>query len=231
MEIRCLNAFAVKSGQSLAPKRCAQPKKMDRFLKLNKHKLRFAFFATSITFLTIVIIILAIGYFNEQFPDIVLLTIVLLGAGIGFPLFIITLAYLEWLSKRRVRKRAFSKPPFDRLDKIGFSKSFINEKTKWFFTEESKEVVINDFKIKCDITRNNSKTIQFKALVNHRQIDKDEFKHLERHFKNQDIIFDFEGLIKMYDIKRPTIVSAQQLESDLIKFTELLKKENFEPQK
>ena len=204
---------------------------MDGFLKLNRHKLRFAFIATSLIFLSLALIFLEIGYYNEQLPDIILLTTILLVAGIGFPIFIISIAYLEWLSKRRVRKRAFSKPPFNQLDKIGFSLSLINEKTKWFFTEESKESVINDFKIKCDITRENSKTIQFKALVNYRQIDKDEFKHLEQHFKNHGIIFDFEGLVKMYDMKKPTIHSAQQLKSDLIKFTELLKKENFKPQK
>ena len=204
---------------------------MDGFLKLNRHKLRFAFIATSLIFLSLALIFLVIGYYNEQLPDIILLTTILLVAGIGFPIFIISIAYLEWLSKRRVRKRAFSKPPFNQLDKIGFSLSLINEKTKWFFTEESKESVINDFKIKCDITRENSKTIQFKALVNYRQIDKDEFKHLEQHFKNHGIIFDFEGLVKMYDMKKPTIHSAQQLKSDLIKFTELLKKENFKPQK
>jgi len=179
--------------------------------------------------LTIVLILFIIGYFNGQIPDIILLTTVLLAAGLGFPTFIIAIAYIEWISKRRVRKRAFSKPPFDQLDKIGFLKSFINKKTKWYFTEETKEAIINNFKIKCDITREDSKTIQFKALVNHRQIDKADIKQLERQFKRQDIMFDFEGLIKMYDIKRPTIVSAQQLESDLIKFTELLKKEGFEP--
>lgn len=203
---------------------------MDGFLKLNRHKLRLASFTTSITFLTIVIIFIAIGYSKGQFPDIILIITILLSAGIGIPFFIITLAYLDWLSKQKVRKRAFSKAPFDRLDKIGFSKSFINEKTKWFFTEETKEAYINEFKIKCDITRENSKIIQFKALVTQRLIDEDELKHLERSFKNQGIIFDYDGLVKIYDIKRPIATSIQQLKSDLIKFTELLKRKGFEPQ-
>ncbi|BDD01418.1 hypothetical protein [Persicobacter psychrovividus] len=202
---------------------------MDGFLKLNKHKLRFAFVATSLIFLSLALILLIIGYFNEQFPDPVLLITILLVAGIGFPIFIIAIAYLEWLSKRRVRKRAFSKSPYDKLPKIGFTKTFINEKTKWFFTEETKEGFVNNFKIKCDITRENSKTIQFKALVEHRQIDKDEFKRLEHLFNKYDVIFDFEGLTKLLDINNPAIASVQQLESELMKFTELLKNENFEP--
>lgn len=210
---------------------CAQPKKMDGFLKLNNHKLRFAFVATSLIFLSFALILLVIGYFNEQLPDTVLLTTILFVAGIGLPIFIIAIAYLEWLSKRRVRRRAFSKSPFDKLPKIGFTKSYINEKTKWFFTEETKEGIINNFKIKCDITRENSKTIQFKALVEHRQIDKDEFKRLEQLFNKYDVIFDFEGLTKMLDINRQKINTEQELKTELLKFTELLKNENFEPKK
>ena len=101
------------------------------------------------------------------------------------------LAYLEWLSKRRVRNR-------------GFSKSFINEKTKWFFTEETKEGTINNFKIKCDITRENSNKTQFKAFVKHKQIDKNELNR----FKKYQVIFDFEGLTKIYDINRHRTVSV-----------------------
>lgn len=204
---------------------------MDGFLKLNRHKLKFAFVSTSLIFLSIAIIFLVIGYFNNQLPNTILLITILLVAGIGLPIFIMALAYLEWLFKRKVRNRAFSKPPFDQLENIGFSKSFINEKIKWFFTEETKEGSINNFKIKCDITRENSKKIQFKAFVEHKQIDKNEFKRLEHYLKKHEITFDFGGFTKTHDIRRPEIVSAKQLESDLFEFIELLKKEGFEPRK
>lgn len=204
---------------------------MDGFLKLNRYKIRFVFVTTSLLFLSIAIILLIIGYLNEQLPDIILLTTIFSVAGIGIPIFVIAVSYLEWLSKQRMRKRVFSKTPFDKLPKIGFKKSFLNEKTKWYFTEETKEGVINNFKIKCDITRENSKMIQFKALVEYRQIDKNELKRLEQHFHKYDVIFDFEGLTKMVDINRQTINTEQQLESELRKFTELLKNENFEPKK
>ena len=203
--------------------------KMDGFLKLNIHKLRFALIATSLIFLSLALILLVISYFNEQLPDPVLLIAIILVAGIGFPIFIIAIAYLEWLLKRRVRRRAFSKSPFDKLSKIGFNKTFINVKSKWFFTEETKEGIVNNFKIKCDKTRENSKKIQFKAIVEHIQIDKNEFKRLEQLFNKYDIIFDSEGLTKLVDINRPKKFSLQQLESELLKFTELLKSENFKP--
>lgn len=204
---------------------------MNEFLKLNKHKLPFAFISTSLAFLAIALVFLAIAYFNNQFPDLSLLIIILLVAGIGFPVFIIMVAYLEWLSKRRLRIKAFSVKPFDQLDKIGFTKSFINEKNKLYFTEETKEGIFNDFRIICDVTRKNPKTIQFKALIKHKQIEEDDLKKLENQLKTQNIVFDFDGIIKMYNLKRLTIHSIIQLESDLVKFTELLKKQNFEPEK
>jgi hypothetical protein len=204
---------------------------VNEFIKLNGSKLLFAFKATSIIFLTIAIILLTISFFAGQLPDLVLLTVILLTSGIGLPFFILIIAYLEWLSKQGIRKRAFSKPPFDQLDKIGFNRSFINDKNKWYFTETIKEGIINDFKIKCNVTRENSKTILFKALTEPRRIEKNEFKILEIGFQRSDIMFDEGGLTKFYNINLPTVRTIEHLKSDLEQFTSTLKKENFNPAK
>ncbi|BDD03722.1 hypothetical protein [Aureibacter tunicatorum] len=204
---------------------------MNEFLKLNGNKLRFAFFITSLLFLAIVLTVLAIGFVNGKFPDEFLLATILLGAGIGFPVFILTITCFEWLSKAKVRKNAFAKNPFNKLDKIGFSSFLINEKSKWVFTEESKVAVINGFKIEVEITRESPDIIQFKAKVHRKRIDYDGLKQLEKCFEGYSIILGYGEIIKVYNIDGVTIMSHLQLESDLIKFTELLKNKQFEPQK
>ena len=64
-----------------------------------------------------------------------------------------------------------------------------------------------------------------------KQIAKNDFKQLRARFKQKNIEFDRDGLTKYYSIKRPNVHSVQQLKSDLEQFTEILIKENFEPEK
>jgi|GEM_PF-763360 len=202
---------------------------MEGFLELNRHKLKFAFTATSIIFFTIALILLLIAYSKGQLPDTTMLVAILLTAAVGFPLFVIAVAYLEWLSKRKVRRRGFSVQPFDQLDKIGITKSFLNNKSKWFFTEEIKQGIVNGIWIECDITREDSKTIYFTALVKPKPIDKAARIQLEQQLKKQNIVLDLEASAILYDLTRPSVSTIQQVESDLIKFTKLLNLVGYEP--
>ena len=116
---------------------------MDTFISLNKSKLKFAFSATSLILLGLVSVILIIAYFSNGQPGIELLMTILLTAGVGFPIFIVLIAYLTWLYRRSLRRKLFAKAPFNQLENIGFSKSYLNIDTKWHFTEEIKEKIIN----------------------------------------------------------------------------------------
>lgn len=203
---------------------------MTNFLQINRQKLPFALKATSLTFTIIVLVIFTIlGLTKNEYPDLLLFVSVLIGASIVFPIFIIGLAYIEWLSKRRIRNKAFSQRPFDELDKIGFTVSYLNEQTKWYFTEETKEVSINNYLIQCDIRRESPNTIEFKAFVKHVAIEKEKFKKLEAKFKSEEIYFDFGGLVKNYNIKKSRNLTIEQVKNDLTQFVQTLKREEFEP--
>lgn len=202
---------------------------MTSFLNINRHKLTFAFKATSGIFTLIIFtIIIIIGLTKNNYPNLDLLIIVILSASIGFPIFILGLAYIEWLSKRRVRKKALEYCPFDQLDKIGFTVSYLHEKTKWYFTEVTKEIKINGYRIQVDTKRESPKTLEFKVFVQSPEIDEEAFKRLETKLKQDDIYFDFDGPVKKYNLKRPINLTAEQLKTDLTKFVEILKNEKFE---
>jgi hypothetical protein len=203
---------------------------MTDFLQINRQKLQFALKATSLTFTIIVLVIFTIlGLTKNEYPDLLLFVSVLIGASIVFPIFIIGLAYIEWLSKRRIRNKSFSQRPFDELDKIGFTVSYLNEQTKWYFTEEAKEVSINNYLIQCDIRRESPNTIEFKAFVKHLVIEKEKFKKLEAKFKSEEIYFDFGGLVKKYNIKKSRNLTIEHVKNDLTQFVQTLKREEFEP--
>jgi hypothetical protein len=199
---------------------------MASFLANNRKKLGFAFIATSLIFLSIVFILLIIGYYNNQMPDIWLLLIVILSAGLVFPAFIVGLAYLNWLYITRIRKKIYELSPFDKLDEIGFAKSFISNETKWHFTEEIKTGLINEFEILCNAE---PKLIEFIALTNPLQLKGTEYKKLRNRLKKFGIYFSYYGIAKQYRLRQMELSSLEELKKDLYQFTDILKQESIKP--
>ena len=126
---------------------------MDTFLQLNRKKLRGTFFRLSLVLLGVVSIVLAITYLTGNLPNGKLLLIIVLATGIGFPVFIMLLVYIIWLLNRNARLKAFSKIPFNQIEKIGFYKAYLDESSKWTLTEEIKEGKQNGFNIRMDISK------------------------------------------------------------------------------
>jgi len=199
------------------------------FLALNRKKLKFAYAATAITFLALVLVILGIALFNDAVPSIGLIVAILVVAGIVFPIFTIFLGWLGWHYKKRKRTKAFLTPPFDELDRIGFRRSLVNENSKWVFTDEAWQGKFNGFTILCNVVNERYHIIEMEVFCQRRQLEKAEFAALSEKFKQYDIEFGFGSLVKQYDTKRLTIYTAAELKNDLEQFTRLLKQEGFEP--
>ncbi|MBX9852091.1 MAG: hypothetical protein K2X86_10065 [Cytophagaceae bacterium] len=202
---------------------------MNSFLNLNRHKIGFAFF---ICLLIVLIFIAIIGIFsnsNQESLNIITTVIMISLAALLFPSLIIITAYWEWLRNTRKRKKAYNTVPFDKLERLGFSKSLKNQKTKWYFTEEIKQGTINDFHLICDIDLQDPKIMEFKALVKFRAMG-DNFHHIKSTLNLYDIDFDDEYITKRYNLKNLKIATDSHLKADLEKFIDLLKKENFEPE-
>jgi hypothetical protein len=179
----------------------------------------------------LVSILLAIAYLTESFPETQLLVAIVLTAGIIFPLLIILTAYLAWLHKRSARSRAFSKTPFNQIEKIGFYKSHSNVKTKWFFTEEVKEGKFNDFIFVLDVCKENNHIIELEAPIEWKKLDRSKYNRLSEKFRQHGIEFRIGSLVKRYNTKRPTVHTIYDLKNDLHLFTVLLREEGFEPRK
>jgi len=59
--------------------------------------------------------------------------------------------YIVWLLNHKARQKAFSKIPFNEIEKIGFYKSYIDDSSKWSFTDEIKEGKFNGFTLRMDV--------------------------------------------------------------------------------
>jgi len=104
---------------------------MDTFLQLNKEKIGPTFIRLSLILLGLVSIVLAIGNLNGSLPNGQLLLFIFLASGIGFPLFMLFLGYIGWLLNHTTRQKAFSKIPFNQIEKIGFYTYHLDHNSKW----------------------------------------------------------------------------------------------------
>jgi hypothetical protein len=196
------------------------------FLKLNIHKLKFAYFFIAITFSVMAILMFMILYFKNQLPNLSLILYVLLGSFIGFPVFLLLIAFLEWVTKKHIRSKTFSNPPFNQLEYIGFYNSFFNEETIWYFTEEIKSGRINNFIIECNIEKGKKGLVYFKIIADSNNIPINNYSLITNRLKDKEINPDLSKAYKIAEWKSRTI---NQLKSDLERFTEIVRKEGFKP--
>jgi hypothetical protein len=143
------------------------------------------------------------------------------------PLLIISLGYWVWTISRFKRNQVFSNAPFNKLDEIGFQTSLKNEKTKWYFTEEVKQTIVNGFQIQCDVIIDNGKNIEFEVLNTFKQIDSNEHKRLEKLLSEFNGYFKFETVAKRYKIGQVDKLNITDIKIDLDQFTSMLKQEGF----
>ncbi len=209
---------------------CYAQSEMHQFLNLNRHKLAFAFKATSLTFLTLWSAVFIIAYINGQKVDVDLIILVVFLFGVALPCFIIFISYLAWYYKEWTKRKAFSKSPFNQIHELGFSNLLVNEKSKWFFSEEIKAGKVNGFNVIADTLYDKGHIIEVQALPASRQMDKNEYKRLKKEFKAHDIDFDIGSLVKKYNTRHLSVITISDLERDLKEFTGLLKQNGFEPQ-
>ncbi len=81
---------------------------MTSFRYINRQKYFLAIKATFMTFTIVMAVFTIIGLPKNEHPDLLLFVNVLVGASIVFPIFIIRLAYMDGLSKRRIRNKAYN---------------------------------------------------------------------------------------------------------------------------
>ncbi len=204
---------------------------MDTFFKLNKEKLKFAFAATLLILLGLVLLVLIIAYFTKTLPDTKLIITILLTTTIVAPVFIISIVYLVGLFNHKLKRKLFSRAPFDKLENIGFYKSYLNIDNKWQLTEEIRECKIEGFTLKCNLALDKKNTIEIEAPTEWKKLDKNEYKRLSGKLKNYNIDFRIGSLVKLYETNQLILRTEGELKEDIKHFTDLLRQESFEPKK
>lgn len=202
---------------------------MNRFYAINKHKLSFAIKATSITFLAIGSVIFLLVGMKEGFPPFLETLGFLLVFGVGFPAMILIVAYLEWRTNDRKRRRLLSYNPYDNLSKLGFKQAYFNESTKWFFTQYTLEGIVDGFRIKFDVEHVWTKKAMFIALAYKKHQIPIEDKIIIKELAEHNIELHHLGLKKTIKLKRNNPINIIQLSAELVEFTSTVREYGFVP--
>lgn len=115
------------------------------------------------------------------------------------------------------------------MENIGFHKAYIDNTSKWSFTDE-KEGTLNGFTLRMGLSKEKGPhIIEFDTPVEWKKLDKSEFNCLTEKFKQHNVEFRIGSLIKQYDTRQQALQTVYELKQDLEQFTTLLRQEGFEP--
>lgn len=200
------------------------------FIKENKNAIKNGFKWMSLIFTSLVLIFFLIGFVNNQIPDLLLFIVVVLTAGVGFPILGLTFGFLRWWWDYSVTSRNFNSFPFSQLNSLGFEKIIKSKDSKTKFISEYYSGKINGFIVDCDVdTQKENEFLRFKYYANIKSLNKSDIRRLQQDFESQNGFFDFNWISKKYHYKNHRLKSAMELEKELIDFGKLLLSENIGP--
>ncbi len=145
------------------------------------------------------------------------------GAGLGFPVFIVILAWLDWEANLKKIQRLLSVSPFNELKSIGFFEALKYKESKWDFTEIVLVAEIGGYSIICQTDREKKHSFSMAIFLMPRQIDGREMAALKRKFKEHNIDYDNFVARKWYNTRKPQVASIEELKKDVEEFIQLLK--------
>jgi hypothetical protein len=194
------------------------------FYKLNRHK-----FLKPILVLwtAMTIFILLLFWISPQSRDKVSLLSVLdliLIYATAITAMVVILSIPVGVYKFWKTRLVFNQPNFEAFfEKHAFKTAFINRETKWSFTEEIKTGIIEGFPVLVKRGSEDPRFIEFQFQVQSEPINKQEYKELEKAFKNDQANFDIGCISKKISRDMP----AAKIEKYLTKFASLLTHQKF----
>ncbi|MDB4534515.1 hypothetical protein N9242_06545 [Vicingaceae bacterium] len=196
---------------------------INEFFELNKKAIRAGLKWMSIIGISFVIIMFIIAYSTKgQLPDLSLSIIIILSAGIGFPIFGTTVGFLKWWADIKSSRKSFSYTPFCELEKIGFQNVRLNQNSKSKFIKEIYRGELNGFIIDIEPgNREEAKSLQFRFSLKPTDIDND--FNIED-FNYPEIKSGFSSIMTSYHRVNNNLKSIGQLKNELIEITDMLNK-------
>lgn len=154
-----------------------------------------------------------------------MLILILIVAGIIFPLFILFITYLGWERKNWIYTKYVKTEISKEQNSFGYSEKLTNENSKWSFTEKVLTKTQNGFEIQIEIVKNE---IEFWVFAMNQEIEKTKLEYFEQkiHQLNIKKLF-YGGFYFTINLKKLNQNNMKEIEMNLTKFINLLKEYNY----
>lgn len=154
-----------------------------------------------------------------------MLILILIVAGIIFPLFILFITYLGWERKNWIYTKYVKTEISKEQNSFGYSEKLTNENSKWSFMEKVLTKTQNGFEIQIEIVKNE---IEFWVFAMNQEIEKTKLEYFEQkiHQLNIKKLF-YGGFYFTINLKKLNQNNMKEIEMNLTKFINLLKEYNY----
>ena len=167
---------------------------------------------------------------EENTPEKIIMILIYIVSIFSFVSFGLTSYFLAWRKNRKCLYKALSAISFDKPEKLDFRKEMRFENSNFKFTQVYYIGKIGDFTVLCDIdTQLESDKIRFNFFLKDIKLGHKEFMQYSKKFNELGFTFERFMLTKKYAYKKQQFHSIEDLRNDLNGITEILKRENFEP--
>jgi hypothetical protein len=197
------------------------------YVRLNRHKFRFAFLFTWGCFFVLSLIPVVALVREVDGEGFLVRCLLCLGGTAVLAVIILSIALLAAFVQFRNNRKTFESEPWKQFfSDHGFG-SLLRDFGKWHFDQEGRLGKVNGFPVRVATESKKLNILRFTFLAEWMHIDKERSRQLERLFKEHDAEFDFGGITKKFAHNTP--LSSYEIATDLSFFSTLLTREGFRP--
>ncbi len=127
-----------------------------------------------------------------------------------------------------LKESSFNTFPFIELKGLGFRPYLLNENSNWNITEQTLAGWVNGYFLVCNVPRGAFGSLLFIKAFGE-PVKAINIRPLEKEFAEKGLFFELGGLQKQYNTKNYWPSSLNEISSDLLELTELMKRLEIEP--
>lgn len=195
------------------------------YVRLNRHKFRFAFLFTWGIFFVLGLIPVFALIREVDTEGFLLRCLFCLGITAVLAVLVLSIGFIAAFAEYRKNRKTFESEPWKQFFSTHNFGSLLRDKGKWYLDQEGRLGKVNGFPIRVATESKELSILRFTFLAEWMHIDKERARELERLFREHNAEFDFGGITKKFP--RNTHLSSYEIATDLSYFSTLLTREGF----
>lgn len=197
------------------------------YIRLNRHKYRFAFLFTWGCFFVLTLIPMVALIREVDTEGFLVRCLYCLAGTAVMAVIILSMALFAAFMEFRRNRITFESEPWKKFFSDHNFAPLHRDFGKWQFDQEGRLGKVNGFPVRVATERKELNLLRFTFMSEWMHIDKERSRQLQRLFREHNAEFDFGGITKKFS--RNNHLSSYEISTELSYFSTLLTREGFRP--